>query len=78
MPNITTNHAITYTNQKLGSVGDRSKVKMFFLEWCALHKLHNKIEDQNTHDQFRVIESPNVHDQIVFYAFLKFKPMMAT
>ena len=51
---------------------------MLFLECCAWHKLHNQIEDQNAYDQFRVIKSPNVHDQIVFYAFLKFKPMMAT
>lgn len=46
-------------------MGDGSKVKMLLLQCCALHKLHNKIEDQNAHDQFRVIESPNVHDQIV-------------
>ena len=48
---------------------------MLLLQRCALRKLHNKIEDD---DQFTVIESLNVHDQVVFYAFLKFKPMMAT
>ena len=50
---------------------------MLLLQCCVLRKL-DKIEDQNAHDQFRVIESPTVHDQIVFYAFLKFKPMIAT
>lgn len=59
-------------------MGAGSKVKMLFLECCAWHKLHNQIEDQNAYDQFRVIKSPDVHEQIVFYAFLKFKPMMAT
>ena len=50
---------------------------MLLLQCSALRKLHNKVEDQNAHDQFRVIESPNVHDKIVIYAFRKFKPMMA-
>ena len=49
----------------LMSAGNRAKVKLLLLHCGAFHKFYVQIF--NTHlIRLRVIEGPNMHDQIVF------------
>jgi len=71
------NSLYTGNNQRIRSADDNDRrSKCFLLQHCALRKFH-VTDSENMCDQifvirFRVIEGPNVHDQIAFCAFHSF------